>query len=109
MRFLQSRVAAVVPAALLVAGLTAFAPSRAQSFDPNYVAAQQQQMQGLLDNAITAIRQNDPVTACNLRMEALGILNGNIQGFQAMFPENNWNDLQVSLQDSVNRCQAKGR
>ena len=109
MRFVLSRFAAVLPATLLAAGFSAWVPVRAQSFDPAYVAAQQQQMQGLLNNAITAIRQDDPVTACNLRGEAFGILNANFQAFQVMFPNNNWNDLQVSLQDSLNRCQAKGR
>ncbi len=85
------------------------APGRAQGYDPDYVSSQQQQMQSLIDGALVAIRQDDPVTACNLRSQALGILNANIQAFQALYPSNNWFDLQISLQDSVNRCQAKGR
>lgn len=96
-------------AAVLSAGLLLAQPGRAQNFDPSYVASQQQQMQSLIDGALMAIRNNDPVTACNQRMEALGILNANIQAFQALYPSNNWSDLQISLQDSVNRCQAKGR
>jgi hypothetical protein len=101
--------AAVGSAVLLSAGLLLAQPSRAQTYDPAYVASQQQQMQDLIDGALMAIRQNDPVTACNLRTQAVGILNANLQAFQVFYPSNNWLDLQISLQDSVNRCQAKGR
>jgi hypothetical protein len=66
-------------------------PGRAQGYDPADVASQQQQMQGLIDGAL------------------LGILNANLQAFQALYPSNNWADLQMSLQDSGNSCQAKGR
>lgn len=69
---------------------------------------QQQELQALLDQAIVAIRQNDPATACRLRGQALNILSANMQGFQAVFPANNWNDLQTSLQGSLMRCGANG-
>jgi Tfp pilus assembly protein FimT len=101
--------AAAAPSALLAAVLLLALPGRAQGYDPADVASQQQQMQGLIDGALVAIRQNDPVTACNLRVQAVGILNANLQAFQALYPSNNWADLQMSLQDSVNSCQAKGR
>lgn len=100
------------PSALALAAcclLAAPVPAGAQSYDPNLVASQQQQLQSLIDGALVAIRNDDPVTACNLRTEAAGILQANLEAFQAFYPSNNWADLQVSLQDSVNRCQAKGR
>ncbi len=106
---MKGLLAAVGSAVLLSAGLLLAQPSRAQTYDPAYVASQQQQMQDLIDGALMAIRQNDPVTACNLRTQAVGILNANLQAFQVLYPSNNWVDLQISLQDSVNRCQAKGR
>jgi hypothetical protein len=74
----------------------------------NNIFIQQANLQGLLDNAITATRNNDKATACQLRGQALGILSNNFDAFAAAFPTNNWNDLQASLQDSVTGCQAKG-
>jgi hypothetical protein len=35
-------------------------------------------------------------------------LTNNLQAFQAVFPANDWSDLQTSLQGSVARCSAKG-
>lgn len=78
---------------------------RAQSND---VIAQQSMLQSLLDNAIVAVRNNDKVSACQLRSQALGILNTNFNAFVMAFPSNNWSDLQTSLQNSINRCSAKG-
>ena len=75
---------------------------------PNNIAIQQANLQALLDNAITAIRNNDNAMACQLRGQALGILTNNFDGFAAAYPTNNWSDLQASLQDSVSACQAKG-
>ena len=75
---------------------------------PNNIAAQQANLQALLNDAITAIRNNDNATACQLRIQALGILSDNFNAFVAAYPRNNWNSLQASLQDSVNACQAAG-
>ena len=69
---------------------------------------QQQALQGLLNNATEALEANNPAQACSLRSQALNILNNNIQGFQAVFPANDWSDLQTSLSGSVARCGAKG-
>jgi len=69
---------------------------------------QQQALQGLLDQAIVAIRQNDAATACRLRGQALNILNANLPAFQAAFPTNDWSDLQTSLQGSLMSCGANG-
>ena len=75
---------------------------------PNDIALQQAALQSLLDNAITAIRNNDNATACQLRSQALGILNVNLDAFAAVYPANNWSDLQASLQGSVNACPGIG-
>ena len=40
--------------------------------------------------------------------QAAGILAANFQAFEAVFPANNWSDLQTSLQGSLNSCGAKG-
>ena len=74
---------------------------------PN-VAIQQAELQSLLDNVITAIRNNDAASACQQRRQALAILSPNLEAFSAAYPANNWSDLQTSLQDSVNACQAQG-
>jgi len=93
-----------LPAACLLA--VACIPSvHAQA---NTIAIQQANLQALLDNAITAIRNNDNATACQLRGQALGILTENCNAFAAAYPTNDWSDLQASLQDSVTACQAKG-
>ena len=76
---------------------------------PNDIAIQQANLQDLLNNAITALRNNDKATACQFQTQALGILSPNLAGFIANHPTNNWTDLQASLQDSVNACQAEGR
>ena len=86
--------------------LFASAALRAQ---PNDTALQQATLQSLLNNATTAIRNNDNATACQLRSQALGILNENFGAFSAAFPTNNWTDLQASLQGSVNACAGNGK
>lgn len=86
--------------------LFASAALRAQ---PNDIAFQQATLQSLLNNATTAIRNNDNATACQLRTQALGILNENFGAFSAAFPTNNWTDLQASLQGSVNACAGNGK
>lgn len=93
----------LVSASLILATITSV---RAQSDD---LALQQATLQSLLNNAITAIGNNDNATACQLRSQALSILNANFNGFAAAYPSNNWGDLQASLQGSVNACAAKGR
>ena len=75
---------------------------------PNDIALQQAALQSLLDNAIAAIRNNDNATACQLRSQALGILNLNLDAFAAAYPTNNWSDLQASLQESVHACSGIG-
>jgi hypothetical protein len=72
------------------------------------VLAQQQQLQSLLDDAIVAVHADNEAQACSLRIQALAILTNNLQAFQAVFPANDWSDLQTSLQGSVARCSAKG-
>jgi hypothetical protein len=94
----------LTPLALCFVALSAVSV-RAQ---PNDIAIQQANLQALLDNAITAIRNNDNATACQLRSQALGILGPNLNAFMAAYPGNNWPDLQTSLQDSLSTCQAKG-
>lgn len=74
----------------------------------NTIAIQQANLQALLNSAITAMRNNDNTTACQLRGQALGILTENLNAFAAAYPANNWVDLQASLQDSVTACQVKG-
>ena len=86
--------------------LLTIASVRAQ---PNDILDQQETLQALLNNALVAVRNNDSVTACQQRSQALALLNANFNTFLAAFPNNNWPDLQTSLQDSVNRCNAKGR
>ena len=92
-----------LPAAVLLA-LACIPGVHAQA---NNIAIQQANLQALLDNAITAIRNNDNATACQLRSQALGILSNNFAAFAAAYPTNNWSDLQTSLQDSVTACQAR--
>jgi hypothetical protein len=77
---------------------------KAQSYDPVATSNQQQTLQGLLNDAIVAVRQNDPASACNLRGQALSVLNANFAAFQALYPTNNWSDLQVSLEGSLRKC-----
>lgn len=86
--------------------LVTIAGVRAQ---PNDIYYQQNNLQSLLNNALIAVRNNDNVTACQLRSQALALLTANFNAFLAAFPNNNWGDLQTSLQDSVNQCNAKGR
>lgn len=86
----------------------AVAAVRAQTFDPQVTADQQQTLQTLLNNALVAIRQNDQASACSLRGQAMAVLNANLAAFQALYPANNWSDLQVSLQGSLRRCAAQG-
>ena len=76
----------------------------AQVYDLQATSDQQQILQNLLNNAIVAVRQNDQATACSLRGQALTVLNANLAAFQAVFPANNWSDLQVSLQGSLRKC-----
>ena len=94
-------------AALAISAST-FTPALAQGTPPQEVVAQQQQLQSLLDDAIVAVRASNEAQACSLRGQALNIFNNNIQAFEAVFPANNWSDLQTSLQGSVARCTAKG-
>jgi cytochrome c556 len=94
--------------AALVLSLSAASPALAQGNGAEAIAEQQQLMQNLLNNAIVAIENNDQPQACALRRQAAGILATNVQGFEAVFPANNWSDLQTSLQGSLNSCAAKG-
>jgi hypothetical protein len=75
---------------------------------PNELSLQQSTLQSLLNNAITAIRNNDNATACQIRSQALGILKKNFDAFSAAYPTNNWSALQASLQGSVNACAGNG-
>ena len=75
---------------------------------PIDIAVQQANLQNLLDNTITAIRNNDQATACQLRRQALSILSPNLNAFTATYPANDWSDLQTSLQNSISACQATG-
>ena len=84
------------------------APVFAQPAPTPELVMQQQTLQNLLNNAIVAIQANNEPQACSLREQALSILNANLQAFQAVFPANNWSDLQTSLDGSVARCNAKG-
>jgi len=93
---------------LAAACLLGFACIPGVQAQPNTIAIQQANLQSLLDNAITAIRNNDNTTACQLRGQALGILTNNFDAFAAAYPANNWSDLQTSLQDSLRACQADG-
>ena len=82
---------------------------RAQTYDPVVTGNQQQLLQSLLNNAIVAVRQNDEATACNLRGQAMNVLNANLPAFQALYPANNWSDLQVSLAGSLSKCSPQGQ
>ena len=82
---------------------------RAQSYDPVVTGNQQQLLQNLLNNAIVAVRQNDKAAACNLRAQAMNVLTANLPAFQALYPANNWSDLQVSLAGSLRKCSAQGQ
>ena len=93
---------------LFTAALVSSTTATAQPQPDSTLFTQQQTLQGLLDQAIVAIRQNDQATACRLRGQALNILNTNLQAFQAAFPANNWSDLQTSLQGSLVSCGANG-
>ena len=93
---------------LFTAALFSGAAAMAQPQPGSAVIDQQQALQGLLNQAIVAIRQNDTATACRLRGQALNILNANLQAFQAAFPANDWSDLQTSLQGSLVSCGANG-
>ena len=93
---------------LAVAGFLASLLGAFSAQAQSNIAVQQAELQSLLDNVITAIRNNDKATACQLRSQALAILSPNLDAFTAAYPDNNWVDLQTSLQDSVNSCQAKG-
>ena len=94
--------------AALAISASALNPALAQGNPPPEVLAQQQQLQSLLDDAIVAVRADNEAQACSLRTQALAILTNNLQAFQAVFPANDWSDLQTSLQGSVARCSAKG-
>lgn len=80
----------------------------AQQGPPPNLLEQQQTIQALLNDAIVAIQANQDAQACALRSQALTILNNNFEAFVAVFPANNWSDLQTSLQGSVAQCGAKG-
>ncbi len=92
----------------LLSPCLAFTGLRAQTYDPQTTGEQQQALQSLLDNAIVAVRQKDQAAACNLRSQALTILNANVAAFQALYPANDWGDLQESLQGSMRKCAAQG-
>ena len=94
--------------AALTLSLSVASPALAQGNGAEAIAEQQQLMQNLLNNAIVAIRNNDQPQACALRRQAAGILTANFQAFEAVFPANDWSDLQVSLQGSLNTCAAQG-
>jgi hypothetical protein len=94
--------------AAMAISATTFTQAMAQGTPPQEAVAQQQQLQSLLDDAIVAVRASDEAQACSLRSQALNILNSNIQAFEAVFPANDWSDLQTSLQGSVARCTTKG-
>ena len=96
-----------VALALLLPWIAASAVG-AQTFDPQVTADQQQTLQSLLNNALAAIRGNDQASACQLRAQAMEVLNANLPAFQALYPANNWSDLQVSLQGSLRKCAAQG-
>ncbi|MBM5800398.1 MAG: hypothetical protein FJ077_06075 [Cyanobacteria bacterium K_DeepCast_35m_m2_023] len=98
----------VLAALALMLTATSSGPVLAQSMDNTSVWAQQQNLQQLLNGALSAIRNDDPATACQLRRQALAILNANLDPFMATYPTNNWADLQISLQGSVNKCTAQG-
>lgn len=93
---------------LALIGASSLGPALAQGTPPPEVIAQQQQLQSLLDDAIVAIEANNEPQACSLRSQALSILSANLQAFEAVFPANDWSDLQTSLQGSVAHCAAKG-
>ncbi|MEB3235286.1 MAG: hypothetical protein VKM98_07650 [Cyanobacteriota bacterium] len=84
------------------------ASALAQPADNTSIPAQRQNLQNLLDSTITALRDNDLSSACQFRRQSLAILDANLDGFAALYPANNWSDLQRSLQGSVNKCAAKG-
>lgn len=88
--------------------LIATSAVRAQTYDPQVIGEQQQILQGLLNNATVALRQNDQASACNLQNQALTILTANLTAFQALYPANDWNDLLVSLQGSLRNCANAG-
>ena len=94
--------------AALALSLSAASPALAQANGAEVIAEQQQLMQNLLNNAIVAIENNNQPQACALRRQAAGILSANFQAFEAVYPANNWSDLQTSLQGSLNSCAAKG-
>lgn len=83
-------------------------PALAQSAADTPIWVQQQTLQNLLNSAVVALRSDDQTSACQLRSQALDILNTNLAGFAAAYPSNNWSDLQTSLQGSVNKCTARG-
>ena len=83
--------------------------SAALRAQPNDIALQQATLQSLLNNAISAMRNNDKATTCQLQSQALGILNQNFDAFSAAYPTNNWTDLQASLQGSVSACAANSK
>jgi hypothetical protein len=94
--------------AVVLLSASALSPALAQGNPPPELIAQQQQLQSLLDDAIVAIQANNEAQACALRSQAAAILNANLQAFEAVFPANDWSDLQTSLQGSLARCSAKG-
>ena len=93
----------------LLLPLIAVSAARAQTYDPQVTGQQQQTLQSLLNSALVAIRQNDQATACTLRTQALQVLNANLSAFQALYPANNWSDLQVSLEGSLRKCPPPGQ
>lgn len=80
----------------------------AQSSGTEAVVEQQQSLQNLLNSATMALRAGNDAEVCQLRSQALGILNANFDAFAAVYPSNDWTDLQASLQQSVAHCTAKG-
>ena len=85
------------------------APVLAQPAGSTSIPAQRQSLQALLDSALAALRDDDQASACQYRRQALAILDANFNDFSALYPANNWQDLQRSLQGSVNKCAAKSQ
>lgn len=83
-------------------------PGLTQMGGSGSIADQQQTLQGLLNNAIVALRNNDAASACQLRSQALNLLMANFNAFTLAYPTNNWSDLQRSLEGSLSKCAAKG-
>lgn len=88
--------------------LPAAQPSEARTGNLGSVAAERQRLQEVLDAALLEIENNQAARACELRSEALGIVNDNFDRFEAAYPKSNWRSLQSSLEGSVKKCEARG-